>query len=122
MAENKIILEKANAAISAGDYEGFLVHCTDNTEWIFTGDTVLHGKEAVREWMRNTYLEPPKFMVENMVAEGDFVIAIGKIDLKGEDGTNVQHSYCDVWRFTNGKIAGLEAFVIKSKPGKSSLS
>jgi len=116
MAEsNKEILVKANAAISEGDYEGFLSHCTDNTEWTFIGDKTLQGKEAVRQWMATNYVEPPKFMVENLIAGEDYVTAIGKISLKDKDGKTAQYSYCDVWRFQNGKMAGLKAFVIKNE-------
>ena len=116
MAENnKAILEKANAAIIKGDNEGFLSFCTDNTEWTFVGDKTLRGKEAVRQWMAITYVEPPKFMVENLIAEGDFVTALGKISMKDEDGKMAHYSYCDVWRFHNGKMAELKAFVIKSE-------
>jgi ketosteroid isomerase-like protein len=115
MAENnKLILEKANAAISEGDHEGFLSFCTDNTEWTFVGDKTLRGKEAVRQWMATTYVEPPKFMVENLIAEGDFVTALGKIMMEDEDGKTAHYSYCDVWRFHDGKIVGLKAFVIKT--------
>lgn len=116
MAENnKAILEKANAAIIKGDNEGFLSFCTDNTEWTFVGDKTLQGKEAVRQWMATTYVEPPKFMVENLIAEGDFVTAVGKISMKDEDGKMAHYAYCDVWRFHDGKMAELKAFVIKSE-------
>ena len=109
--DNKSILKKANAAISDGDYEGFLAHCTDDTTWNFVGDKILHGKEAIRAYMKKTYLEPPKFDVENLVAENDFVVALGKITLK-ENGRDVEYSYCDNWRFVDGKMAELKAFVI----------
>lgn len=115
--DNKAILEKANAAIAKGDNEGFLSFCTDDTEWIFVGDKTLRGKEAVRQYMATAYVEPPKFMVENLIAEGEFVTALGKISMKEEDGKTVNYSYCDVWRFRDGKMAGLKAFVIKARPG-----
>ncbi|SIN70385.1 nuclear transport factor 2 family protein [Chitinophaga niabensis] len=110
---NKAILEKANAAIMEGDHEGFLILCTEDTEWTFIGDRTLRGKEAVRQYMASTYVEPPEFMVENLIAEGDFVTAIGKISLKNEDGKTINYAYCDVWRFRDGKMAGLKAFVIE---------
>ena len=112
--ENKTILEKANAAIMNGDNEGFLSYCTDDTVWTFVGDQTLRGKEAVRRYMASAYLEPPKFMVENLIAEGDFVTALGKIRLKDTDGQMADYAYCDVWRFNNGKMAELKAFVIKT--------
>lgn len=113
MENNKATLEKANAAITQGDHEGFLSHCTEETVWIFVGDRTLKGKEAVREWMATAYAEPPKFRVETFIAEGDYVTAIGKISLKDDDGKTALYDYCDVWRFRNGLMDELKAFVIK---------
>lgn len=113
--DNKTILEKANAAITEGDNEGFLSFCTDDVVWIFVGDKTLQGKEAVRQYMATAYQEPPKFMVENLIAEGEFVTAIGKISMKDEDGIMINYSYCDVWRFRDGKMVELQAFVIRNK-------
>lgn len=110
---NKAILLEGNAAIAEGDNEGFLSHCTDDTEWTFVGDRTLKGKEAVRQYMATAYVEPPKFTVEHLIAEGDFLTVVGEITLKDEDGNWVNHSYCDVWRFRGDKIAELKGFVIK---------
>ncbi|NTS42454.1 nuclear transport factor 2 family protein [Flavisolibacter sp. BT320] len=112
--QNKAILQKANAAITKGDYEGFLSFCTEDTEWTFVGDITLKGKEAVRQWMATAYKEPPSFSVDNLIAEGDFVTAIGTITLKDAEGQEEENRYCDVWRFRDGKMAALTAFVIKS--------
>ena len=112
---NKAILELANAAVTAGDNEGFLSFCTDDTEWTFVGDQILRGKEAVRQYMAKAYVEPPKFMVENLIAEGEFVTALGKINLKDKNGKTIEYAYCDVWRFRDGKMIELKAFVIETK-------
>ena len=112
---NKAILEAANAAIAEGNYQGFLSFCTDDTEWTFVGDKTLKGKEAVRQWMATTYVEPPKFRVAHLIAESDFVTALGDITMKDEDGKTAHYSYCDVWRFRGGKMVELKAFVIKTK-------
>jgi len=110
---NKAILEKANAAVTAGDNEEFLSFCTDDTKWTFIGDQTLQGKEAVRQYMPKTYIESPKFMVENLIEEGNFVTAVGKISLKDESGKTIHYSYCDIWRFRDGKLHELKAFVIE---------
>lgn len=110
---NKSILESANAAVAKGDYEGFLSHCTEDVEWIFVGDKTLKGKEAVRRYMRSTYIEPPRFVVARLIAEDDFVTAIGDIDIKDETGETAHFAYCDVWRIRDGKLAELRAFVIE---------
>jgi ketosteroid isomerase-like protein len=108
---HKNTLVKANAAISAGDFEGFLDFCTDDTKWTFVGDQILEGKKAVREWMQQTYIEPPRFDVASLIAEHEFVVAVGEITIRDKDGTSTRSSYCDVWRFRDGKMVELKAFV-----------
>ena len=110
---NKTILQQANAAITAGDNEGFLAHCTEDTQWTFVGEQTLRGKQAVREWMKTAYQQPPRFRVEHLIAEDDFVTALGTITLPDANGEAVEHAYCDVWRFREGKLAELKAFVLK---------
>lgn len=116
---HKAILETANAAIQRGDNEGFLTHCTEDTEWKFMGDRVLAGKEAVRKWMAETYQEPPQFVVRHLIEDGDYVVALGDIVAKDEEGNDADFSYCDVWRFRGDKMAELRAFVIKKTPSES---
>jgi uncharacterized protein (TIGR02246 family) len=110
---NKTILEQANAAIAAGDYEEFLSCCTDDTEWTFVGEQMLRGKEAVRTWMAATYAKPPTFLVKRFIAEDDFVTALGTIALPDKAENAIEYAYCDIWRFRDGKMAELTAFVIK---------
>lgn len=113
--QNKEILEKGNAAIAEGNHEGFLSFCADDTVWTFVGDKTLEGKEAVRQWMATEYVEPPQNTVANLIAEGDLLTALGDITVKDKDGQAVHYSYCDIWRFRNGKVAELKAFVIKTE-------
>ena len=94
--KNKAILEEANAAVGEGNYERFLSFCADDTQWTFVGDRILKGKDAVRQYMATTYIEPPKFTVDNLIAEGDFLTVLGDITIKDGDGKAVHHSYCDI--------------------------
>ncbi|SFM88611.1 Ketosteroid isomerase-related protein [Chitinophaga sp. YR627] len=110
--DNKETLLKANACVSKGDNEGFLSFCTEDIRYEFVGDTVLQGKESVRAYMKKAYTAPPEFDVENLIADADFVTAIGKISMNDESGKRIDYSYCDVWRFQDGKMADLKAFVI----------
>jgi len=111
--DNKQTLMNANAAISRSDHESFLAYCTDDVKWNFIGEQTLNGKEAVRQYLRETYLEPPQFVVEELIADEDFLCATGKISLKDKQGVSTTYFYCDVWRFENGKMAELKAFVVK---------
>lgn len=109
---NKAILQRANAAIRTGDHDAFLAHCTEDVTWAFVGDRTLHGRDAVRGYMEATYLEPPRFTVVQLIAEGDFVTAIGEIAIRDAMGRVARSAYCDVWRLREGKLAELRAFVV----------
>jgi ketosteroid isomerase-like protein len=111
--ENKAVLKRANAEVAKGNNEGFLAHCTDDVVWEFVGEQTLKGKAAVRQYMNETYVEPPRFVITQLIAEGDFVTALGDITLKGKDGADVRYAYCDVWRLRDGRLAELQAFVVE---------
>ena len=113
--KNKAILVQANAAVSSGDHGTFLSHCTEDIQWNFVGDQTLKGKAAIRRYMDETYIEPPTFVVTQLIAEGDFVTAIGTITIKDEDGKVSHSAYCDVWRLRDGQLAELTAFVVELK-------
>lgn len=65
--------------------------------------------------MLTEYIEPPKFDVKNLIAENDYVTVLGQITLINEKGAGVMYWYCDVWKFRDGKLAELTAFVIEPK-------
>ncbi|WP_342331952.1 nuclear transport factor 2 family protein [Pedobacter sp. FW305-3-2-15-E-R2A2] len=113
--KNATILHKANEFVKKGNYESFLVYCTQDTKWVFVGERILEGRDKVREYMKEFYLEPPVFTVEKTIEEGSYVTVTGEITLKAANGTYNHYDYCDVWRFENGKIAELKAFVIEKK-------
>ena len=111
---NKALLTRANAAVAAGDHEGFLAHCTDDVVWTFVGERTLRGKEAVRRYLDATYVVPPAFDVARLIAEGDAVVATGEIALTDAAGTVTRSAYCDVWRVRDGRLAELRAFVVET--------
>lgn len=113
--DNKELLTRANAAVDAGDHEGFLKYCTDDTTWFFMGDITLSGKDAVRRYMAETYVEPPVNNVANLLGDGDYVVARGTIAIKDGRGRVTTSDYCDVWRFKDGKMAELHAYVVAQK-------
>lgn len=110
---NKAILIQANAAIAKGDYEAFLSHCTEDVVWVFVGDRTLTGKEAVRRFIATTYIEPPQFTIDRLIADDEFVTALGDISIRDENGKVVHSAYCDVWRIRDGKLAELRAYVVE---------
>jgi uncharacterized protein len=113
--DNKTILNKANAAMATGDIEGFLSFCTEDTEWQFVGEAKLVGKAAVRSYLMDAYAKPPKFDVSDLIAENQFVTALGEITVTGKDGKARSSWYCDVWSVRDGKLHQLRAFVVEKR-------
>lgn len=110
---NAAILHEANEFVKQGKYENFLAYCTGGTKWFFVGDQTLSGKEEVRKYMKEFYLEPPVFSVDTTVEQGNHVIVTGQITLKNKDGKYYHNDYCDVWLFENGRMSGVKAYVIE---------
>lgn len=109
---NKTTLLRANEAIARLDFEGFLAHCTEDTDWTFVGEQTLKGKDAIRRWMRETYQRPPVVTVDSLIAEGDDLVAVGEITVHTPGGDGKRQGYCDVWRLAGGKLKSLRAYVV----------
>jgi uncharacterized protein len=114
-ARSKEIVAKVNAAFAENNMEGFLSFCADDIEWTMVGDKSVKGKEAIRKWMESMDMEPPKFTVDTVIAEGDSVVAHGNMTMKDADRKTVPYAYCDIYRFRDDKIVELIAFVIKTE-------
>ena len=121
-AKNKEIVEKVNASFAEGGVEGFLSHCADDVVWTMVGNKTTKGKNAIREWMASWDIEPPKFTVDNIIAEGDIAMAHGDMIMKEKDGTTAPYAYCDIYRFRAGKIVELNSFVVKTEAKAESAS
>jgi len=127
MAVNtKAIVAQVNAAFAAGSTEGFLACCADDVAWTMVGDTTVHGKDAIRQWMASMGpMESPQLTVQNVIAEGDFVTAYGDMTMQDKDGAVVPYAYCDIYHFRGDTIVELRAFVIptaatsQTRPGAS---
>lgn len=111
MKGNQEILEKINEAIRNGNYDLMVDYCHDDTHWLFVGEQEIKGKEAVKKYLKDAYLVPPKF-TQNFFVDGNYVIATGEISLLDENSQWKTSSYCDIWKFEDEKIVELKAFVI----------
>ena len=121
-AKNKEIVEKVNASFAEGGVEGFLSHCADDVVWTIVGSKTTKGKNAIREWIASMDMEPPKFTVDSIIAEGDFAVAHGDMTMKEKDGKTAPYAYCDIYRFRDGKIVELNSFVVKTEAKGESAS
>jgi len=120
--ENKEIVEKVNASFMEGNSEEFLSFCSEDIKWTMIGEKHVEGKQAIRDWMKEMEgMEPPKFTVTNLIAEGETVVCAGDMTMNDKDGKAVPYGYCDIYHFRDGKIAELSSFVVKSERAADSL-
>jgi uncharacterized protein len=113
---NRETVEKVNAAFSENKPEVFLDYCDDSVEWIIVGDRTLEGKTGIRAFMSSMGdAPPPKFTVDEIIESDKSAACYGDMTMADESGKESGYSYCDVYRFNNGKITSLRSFVVKNK-------
>lgn len=109
---NKTIVNEVNEAFAGNRVEDFLKHCSDDIVWRIIGEKTTSGVNEISQMEGH---EPPKFTVDEIVAEGDSVVCRGDMSMKGEDGVEGRYAYCDSYRFKGGKIVKLDSYVVKLK-------
>jgi ketosteroid isomerase-like protein len=113
---NREIVEKVNTAFSENKPEVFLNYCDENVEWTMVGDRTATGKPAIREFMSSMEgMAPPKFTVDEIIEGGNSIACYGDMTMADENGKDTAYSYCDVYRFHDGKIKALRSYCIKHK-------
>jgi ketosteroid isomerase-like protein len=115
----KDIVQRINEAFAENNLEKVLSFCTDDFTWTMVGDSTVSGKDPIRKWMASMNPQPPKFTIQDTVAEGDFVITRGDMTMQEKkNGPSIPYTFCDIYRFAGDKVAELTAFVIRTvKPG-----
>ncbi|WP_051880014.1 hypothetical protein [Epilithonimonas lactis] len=59
------------------------------------------------------HIQPPRSEMEQPIGENDALTAVGRISLFNALSGWTEYNDCDVWRFKNGKMPELKAFVIR---------
>jgi ketosteroid isomerase-like protein len=108
---NREIVEKVNTAFSENKPEVFLNYCDENVEWTMVGDRTVSGKPAIRKFMSSMEgMAPPKFTVDEIIEGGNSIACYGDMTMADENGKDTAYSYCDVYRFHDGKIKALRSY------------
>ena len=113
---NKAILQKINDAFAQNDTEAFLAECSDDIVFEMIGHTSVRGKDNVRSFMNEMSSDSaPLFTIDRVIEEGENAVCTGDMEME-VDGEPAAYTYCDMYRFRDGKAAELRAFVIKQQP------
>lgn len=112
-AKNKEIVHRIFEALERGDRRIFSASVHPDYVWRLPGHCSWSRRFEGRESIRSDLLEPlfalfaTTFTVRtiNLIAEGDYVVAEARGDVRTKRGDRYNNEYCFVFRFRDGKIA-----------------
>ncbi len=118
VAQNKDIIKTFYAAGARGDMDRCFSLIADDIRWVNIGSTRFSGtyvgKEALVEQLLGPLFEQLKAgissTIENLIAEGDFVVAQTTGSAETTDGKPYNNSYCQVFTIRDGKIAEVKEY------------
>lgn len=118
--QHKATIRRATDALGEGDIEGFLADTTDDFEFTLGGNPPggrsVKGKQAMIDLLKALFGQKLErsaiaMTIENMIAEGDYVVEQARGQARTLDGQDYNNVYCRVWRFRDGKIAALAEYM-----------
>ncbi len=110
--QNTVIINKFFEAYGKHDFEGIKKVLDENAKWIFPGRNPLSGvKEGIEEIVAFFDKMGEAMMKSNIKAESivtgindNFLVECQHIWTNREDEINLDHHWCVLWRFRDGKI------------------
>jgi ketosteroid isomerase-like protein len=118
IAENKRVIRDLYDANNRGDVKGFMAFLDEDVRWTNIGSTPFSGSFSGKENIASKLLGPLfsrlkngiTATIDNVVAEGDFVV----VQLRGQAetiaGTPYNNTYCHIFRIDGGKIREVTEF------------
>ena len=103
---------KISKNFAKGDFEFTDMYLADDIRWNIMGENSIEGKEQVLEVSKMLHLENfPVITINNIVAEGDYVVieSTGKATTK--NGKPYNQAYCDVFKFNEGKLKEVTTYL-----------
>ena len=109
---NKQLMRDMFAALSAGDAEGFLGPMADDVQWTIHGTTKFSGlyngkadaTERLLGRLGGQLSGGLTVTVDEVVAEGDWVVARGRGESRSLDGRDYNNEYCWWYRIIDGQV------------------
>lgn len=117
--DNKATIRNNFEALALGNGEPLVTSLADEVEWTIIGQTVLSktfkGKPAVLDFLgkfRDALVDGHIHIhVDNLLADGDYVVAQGHGEAMTHRGVPYNNTYCWVYRFHNGRIVAITEYL-----------
>lgn len=104
--ENKQLIQRGYEAFAAGDIETVMAMFDDDIEWVQPGESAVsgtyHGKTEVMEYLDRLAEKSLSVRLDQLVAEGDTVVALTEISVEGQTGRDA-----DVFTVRDGKTTSV---------------
>lgn len=119
-SEHKQIIKNNFEQLAKGNGEPLLQSLADSVQWTIIGTTVLsktfNGKQAVIDQLlipfRDALVDGHiHIRVNNLLADGDYVVAQGQGEAMTKRGVPYNNTYCWVYKFADGKISALTEYL-----------
>jgi ketosteroid isomerase-like protein len=117
--ENKQLIQDIISDLSNGNYEMLFDSMSDDMKWTWMGSNNLsktfNGKKAVVNelWgaVKTTIVQPYKFIINNLIAEGDYVVVEGIGQNMTVGGKLYNNKYCWVCRIVATKLKEVNEYM-----------
>lgn len=119
VATNKQLVRDAFEAMGRSDIRPLYDLMRDDFAWIIEGQSRFsrsyEGKEAVKrdllDILFQAFATPYCFTIDEIIAEGDRVVVLGRGEVKTRAGKDYNNSYCFVLRLADGKLVELREYL-----------
>ena len=118
-AENKRLVANAFEAMGRSDIEPLVDLMTDDFAWIVEGKSTFSnrfdGKANVQRKLLqplfDTFATPYRFEIDEIIAEGDRVVLLGRGQVRTKWGKDYDNHYCFVIRMADGRMVELREYL-----------
>ena len=119
IANNKQLVRDAFEAMGRSDIAPLVALMTGDFAWIIEGQTRFsrrfEGKAAVKQDLLKPLFEafatPYHFEIDDIIAEGERVVVLGRGSVQTKWGKDYSNSYCFVLRMTDGRLVELREYL-----------
>src|SRR5688572_10720334 len=117
--DNKQLIRQAFEAMGRSDIAPLVDLMTDDFAWAIEGRSRFsrrfEGKAVVKQDLLRPLFEafatPYRFEIDEMIAEGDRVVVLGKGAVRTKWGMDYNNSYCFVARMAGGRLVELREYL-----------
>jgi len=103
---------KISEKFAEGNFEFAETYLADDIKWNILGENSITGKQQVLEVSKMLHLESfPTITIKNIVAEGNYVVIESTGEATTKKGTPYNQTYCDVFRFNEGKLEEVTTYL-----------